>query len=301
MSRKITFNRDELTLVGDLFTPEGFDENAHYQAVIVEGSFTSVKEQMPGTYAQKFADEGFVALAFDYSHYGESAGEPRQLESPAEKLRDLQAAVSYLTDLPYVQSVGVVGVCTSAGNAAYLGAADRRVKALATVAAFLPGPALYAARYGEDGVAERKHRAANARRKYEETGELTLVPAYSEIDQSAINYGPAGSYDYYLNEARGNVPSYRNESALMGLEQFLEFDPVSQAAAIATPTIVVHSDESAFPEEAKKFHAALQGEKELVWGDGNHFDYYDSRAQIDNAVANVTRFFRAHLSEAQPA
>jgi fermentation-respiration switch protein FrsA (DUF1100 family) len=52
--------------------------------VIVEGSFTSVKEQMPGTYAQKFADEGFVALAFDYARYGESAGEPRQLESPAE-------------------------------------------------------------------------------------------------------------------------------------------------------------------------------------------------------------------------
>jgi uncharacterized protein len=82
MKRKINFDRDGLTLVGDLFTPENFDENGHYKAVIVEGSFTSPKEQMPGTYAQKFADQGFVALAFDYGHYGESAGEPRQLESP---------------------------------------------------------------------------------------------------------------------------------------------------------------------------------------------------------------------------
>ncbi|HEX8054757.1 MAG TPA: hypothetical protein VF517_17350 [Thermoleophilaceae bacterium] len=49
---------------------------------------------MPDTYAQKFADQGSVALAFDYSHYGESAGEPRQLELPAEKLSDLEAAVS---------------------------------------------------------------------------------------------------------------------------------------------------------------------------------------------------------------
>src|SRR4051794_27862636 len=89
MPRKINFMRDDLTLVGDLFTPEGFDEEGNYDAVIVEGSFTSVKEQMPATYAQRFADQGFVALAFDYSHYGESAGEPRQLESPAEKLRDL--------------------------------------------------------------------------------------------------------------------------------------------------------------------------------------------------------------------
>jgi len=48
--------------------------NGHYSAVIVEGSFTSVEEQMPGTYAQKFAD------------YGESAGEPRQLEAPSDHL-----------------------------------------------------------------------------------------------------------------------------------------------------------------------------------------------------------------------
>src|SRR3954464_11621654 len=176
--RKISFDRDGVTLVGDLFTPQGFDENGRYEAVIVEGSFTSVKEQMPGTYAQKFADEGFVALAFDYSHYGESAGEPRQLESPAEKLSDLQAAVSYLTGLPYVQAVGMVGVCTSGGNAAYLGAAEPRINALATVAAFLPGPALFSMMYGEDGIAKRKKAAADSRRKYEATGKVDFVPAY---------------------------------------------------------------------------------------------------------------------------
>lgn len=297
MKRKVNFDRDGLTLVGDLFTPENFDENGHYKAVIVEGSFTSVKEQMPGTYAQKFADQGFVALAFDYGHYGESAGEPRQLESPAQKLSDLRAAVSYLTGLPYVHAVGMVGVCTSGGNAAYLGAADPRIKALATVAAFVPGPALYSMMYGEEGVARRKEAAADSRRKYEETGEVDFVPAYSEVDQSAVNYGPAGSYDYYLNEARGNVPEYRNEAALMGLEEFLEFDPVGRASAVTTPTMVVHSDGCAFPDEAKKLYSELQGEKELVWADGTHYDYYDSQAQIDNAVANVTRFFRTHLAE----
>jgi len=45
----------------------------------------------------------------------------------------------------------------------------------------------------------------------------------------------------------------------------------------------------------------VQGEKELIWGDGNHWDYYDSPKQIDNAVANVTRFFRAHLDQAPAA
>jgi len=77
----------------------------------------------------------------------------------------------------------------------------------------------------------------------------------------------------------------------------LEFGPVSKAAAITTPTIVVHSDGCAFPDEAKKLYSELQGEKELVWADGTHYDYYDSQAQIENAVANVTRFFHTHLAE----
>jgi uncharacterized protein len=205
--------------------------------------------------------------------------------------------VSYLSALPYVQAVGMVGVCTSAGNAAYLGAAEPRVKALATVAAFLPSPALYSTMYGEEGLARRKQAAADSRRKYEETGEVDLVAAYSEVDQPAVNHGPAGSYDYYLNEARGNVPEYRNEAALMGLEEFLEFDPVGKASAVTTSTMVVHSDGCAFPDAAEKFYSELQGEKELVWADGTHYDYYDSQPQIDNAVANVTRFFRTHLAE----
>jgi hypothetical protein len=64
--------------------------------------------------------------------------------------------------------------------------------------------------------------------------------------------------------------------------------------------MVVHSDGCAFPDEARKLYAALQGEKELVWADGTHFDYYDVPAQVDNAVANVTRFFRTHLAD-EPA
>ena len=298
MTRKITFARDGLTLAGHLFTPAGFDETGRYDAVIVQGSLTSVKEQMAGTYAGKLATQGFVALAFDYSHYGESAGEPRQLESPAEKLRDLQAAVSYLAGLPYVRAAGMVGICTSAGNAVELAAADPRVAALATVAAFLPSPALYGRMYGADGLAERQATAAAARRKYEETGEADLIPAYSEVDPTALNYRPsAGAYDYYLNPSRGGVPEYRNAFAVMGLEQLLAFDPVRQAARITTPTMVVHSDGCAFPDEARRLYAALRGEKELVWADGTHFDYYDAPPQVDHAVAHVTRFFRTHLAE----
>lgn len=237
MIRKITFARDGLTLVGDLFTPEGFEETDRYQAVIVQGSFSSVKEQMPHTYAEKFAAQGFVALAFDYAHYGESDGTPRQFESGADKLSDLEAAVTYLLDLPFVSSVGMLGICSSASNAAYLAADDPRVEAVATVAGMLPDPELFTMMLGgEEAVAARRRQAADAQAKYAATGESTLVLAYSETDPTASSYIPVdGAFDYYTNTARGNVAQYINAVDVASYDQQLDLDPIAQAPSITTP------------------------------------------------------------------
>jgi len=74
----------------------------------------------------------------------------------------------------------MVGVCTSAGNAAYLAASDPRIKEMATVAAYLPEPSLLTSLFGVAKVAQRRDAAATAKLKYEQTGVETLVPAYSE-------------------------------------------------------------------------------------------------------------------------
>jgi fermentation-respiration switch protein FrsA (DUF1100 family) len=296
MTRKTSFKRDGLTLAATLYTPPNFDEAARYKAVVVAGSLASVKEQMAATYGQKLAEKGFFALAFDYSHYGESGGQPRQFESPAEKLTDLKAAVGYLASLPFVQAVGMVGVCTSAGNAAYLAAKDPRVKAIATVAAFLPEPLLNERMFGAPEIARRRAAGAAAKLRFEATGEQLMLPTYSTVDPTAVNYNPKGSYDYYFNKQRGGVPEWKNAFAVMSFGPFLDFDPIAKAPAIRIPTMVVHSDGSAFPEQAKKFHSLLAGPKELAWGDGDHFDYYDQPAQVDFAVGKVAEFLHKHLS-----
>jgi hypothetical protein len=46
----------------------------------------------------------------------------------------------------------------------------------------------------------------------------------------------------------------------------------------------------------RAFPVLLAGPKELVWGDGNHYDYYDSPAQVDFAVRAVAEFMDKHLS-----
>jgi hypothetical protein len=49
--------------------------------VIAMGSWLTVKEQMATTYALRLAERGYTAFVFDFSGFGESAGDP-QRENP---------------------------------------------------------------------------------------------------------------------------------------------------------------------------------------------------------------------------
>lgn len=292
--KKVTFTRENVQLVGNLYLPENFDANLKYPSVVVGGSLTSVKEQMAGTYANKLAEQGIIALAFDFSHYGESQGTPRQYEDPEIKLKDLQAAVSFLNDLPYTEGIGALGVCTAGGNVAYLAAEDSRVDAIATVAAWLPNEETLPLLYGsEENLNALRNKGEEAKNAYENEGVTQMVLAYSDTDKTASHFGPM---EYYMDQTRGGgVKAWENSFAVMSWETWLDFSPMEKASKIKVPSMIIHSDGSALPDNAKQFYNELSGEKELVWLDGYHFDFYDQEVQVNEAVANASRFFKEKL------
>jgi uncharacterized protein len=293
-TEKVQFKSDGLVLAGRLYKPKNFDPSKKYSAIVTGGSLTAVKEQMAGTYAGKLAEQGFIALAFDYRNYGESEGEPRQFEDPALKLKDLQSAVTYLLSLLYVEKVGALGVCTSGGNVAYLAAADKRVKAIVMAASHLANPSILPVLYGSsENVAALRKAGIQARKRYEETRENTLISAYSNVDKTASHVGPM---EYYMDKSRGGgVKEWKIEFSVMSWETWLDFDPVSKAKDTDVPVIMFHSDHCALPDNARKFYDALKGKKEMVWGDGDHFDYSDKPEQINAVVEKASEFFSSNL------
>ena len=292
--QKVTFNAAGHHLAGHLYFPPSFDDTKTYPAVLVGGSLTSVKEQMAGTYAQELAQRGFIALAFDYRNYGESEGQPRQYEDPQLKLEDLQAAVTFLGNQPYVSSISALGICTSAGNMAYLAAEDHRVQALATVAGWFPNQAVLPLLYGSaENVAALRQTGQAAKATYANTGAVQTVLAYSDTDATASHVGPM---EYYMDAQRGGgVPEWRNQFAVMSWETWLDFAPIDQAANIHIPTAVLHSDGCALPDNAKAFYHQLQGPKTLLWLEGNHFDFYDQPTQVTQASDRIATFFQQNL------
>jgi len=114
--KKVKFESEGLTLTGNLYYPDNFEEGKSYPAIVVSGSWTTVKEQMAGTYAKELSSKGFITLAFDFRNFGESEGEPRFYESPDQKKEDIKNAITFLATLPEVDknAIGLFGVCAGA-------------------------------------------------------------------------------------------------------------------------------------------------------------------------------------------
>jgi uncharacterized protein len=56
---RVTFKSEGETLVGNLYLPTNYQPGDRLPTVIVTGAWMTIKEQMPGLYAQKLADRGF--------------------------------------------------------------------------------------------------------------------------------------------------------------------------------------------------------------------------------------------------
>ena len=142
-TQKVSFPHGTHQVVGNLFLPPGFDEAKTYAAVVATHPFGGVKEQTSGLYAEKLAEQGFIALAYDASHYGESGGEPRLYEVPADRVEDIRCAVDHLANHPQVDPdrIGALGICAGGGYTVNAAQTEARIKAVGTVSAFDVGSA----------------------------------------------------------------------------------------------------------------------------------------------------------------
>jgi uncharacterized protein len=282
----ISFTTQGITYKGHLFLPQDYQEGNKFPGVIVTGSWTTVKEQMPDLYASRLAEKGFATLTFDFRYYGESGGEPRQYESPQTKIEDIKHALTFFETLDAVDpnKIGGLSICASAGYMATAVAEDSRFKSFVAVAPWLHDAELVKAMYGGDeGVKEKIDRGNKSREKYEKTDEMDYVPACSATDSKAAMYGAV--FDYYLNPKRGAIPQWKNQFALMSWPEWLEFSAMPKAKEITVPALFVHSENAAIPDGAKKFFKDIPGKKDFFWTQGTQFDFYDNDEQVNKSVA----------------
>ena len=289
---RVTFESNGNTLVWDLYLPENFDASQQYPAVVVNGSWTSIKEQMPGLYASQYADQWFVALAFDHSGWWESEWEPRFVESPERKAQDIIAASEYIRTLLFIDQSRVNGVwiCASAWYISDAWIEWAAFDRIALIAPWLHNEEIVNQLYGwEEGVQWLIAQWDEARAQYEQTWEPVLIPwASASNPESAL----MADYDYYANSGRGLIEAYDNQFNVQSWEGWLTYDPVSRSNEVTIPTKLIHSLNAAVPQGAQEYASSLPVESELLLlENASQDDFYDNMDYINVAVQESVAWF----------
>lgn len=301
--KKVNFNSEGANLVGNLYYPANYEEGKTYAAIVVSGSWTTVKEQMAGLYAEELAGQGFITLAFDFRNFGESGGEPRFYESPEKKKVDIKNAVTYLSTLKEVNAdkIGAFGVCAGAMYTLMAASEDDRIKSVVTAASWLHDDEAVKLFYGgEEGVQEKIDAAQKAKAVFAENDSVEYIPTISTTDATAAMYGP---YDYYLNPERGAISEWSADKfAVMSWEDWLTTNPMPSAKHLTCPTLMIHSDGAVLPQYTRNYFEAISTEdKKLHWMDTDlespyhQFNYYDQDAEVNEAVTEAAAWFGQKL------
>ncbi|WTV48583.1 alpha/beta hydrolase [Kitasatospora sp. NBC_00039] len=261
-------------------------------------------QELSGTYARLLAERGFVTLAYDAAHQGESGGLPRGLEDPARRVEDFKAAVDFLVTHGEVDAerIGLLGVCASGGYALAATGADPRVRAVAAVCTADPARQF---RRGADGgqdpavfraLLDAAARARTAAARVEDPGTLAVFPESAEQARALGGEHGAEGFEYYCTP-RGAHERSAKSLAWASVDRLAGFDAFFAVPLIGPrPMLQIVGERATTAWMAVEAHQRATGPAELHRIPGaSHVDLYDRREYIDPAVDTLAGFFAEHL------
>lgn len=299
---KVHFQSEGLKVVGNLFRPQNSkEEEVSLPAILVAGAMTGVKEQVAGQYAERIAKDGYVTLALDHRHFGESEGEPRQHEDPAKKLEDFKNAISFISSLKGIdrERIGACGISMGGGYMIQLAAFDRRIKAVSIVASGLNLADTLLEMLGKEGFVNFLKEFNNARKRHYDTGEVQYIPAVATDNKPAAMIGDE-PFEYY-GTSRAWSPGWVNRYTTESIENLMSYNAIPYARHVSpTPLLIVHgkNDKYCLPKFAQEVYDLADEPKEILRLDtSNHIDLYDNEKYVGPAISKIVEWFNKYLRQ----
>lgn len=303
-TKRVTFKSFGVELVGDLYLPEGFDENQKYTAIVGASPFPQVKEQVLGTYGPEMAKRGFIFLGFDYLGMGDSPALPGEFKQSRYMFRLIENtwdAVSYLGSLPYVEDVVGLGVCQGGSIMASAAVTDHRIKKIALVSGMMAGDAF---QWTNKEVVNQMISAANGAKQtiYETNQPVYVAPFGLDDEQSREEHieltgSPmAGeSYDYYGRDGIKGPKAVENFTNMHIGDQAMEsLISIAEhyADKISQPTLVIYGSDASTALCSTAFVEKMTNDpKVMAVPEFGHVDFYHKPEAVKVSADAAAEFF----------
>ncbi len=275
-----------------VYRPEG--EGPH-PAVVMAHGFAALKAGGLAPFAERFAREGFTAVAFDYRQWGGSGGQPRDVASVPRQREDYRTVIDWAIAQPDVDptQIFIWGTSFSGLHAVEIAATDGRLRG-----AIAQNPLV-------DGLAGTKMAPPSRLLRLFAVGVLDRL---GSLLGRPPRYIPAGV-------GPGEFGAVANAAALAGLEIIRPKDggewhnrvaarsvlgiaahrPVRKAADIHCPILLVVAENDTIAPVGPALRVAERAPKAVLFRSrGDHYGVYEGGEDFDRVLNVEVEFLHRH-------
>ena len=293
----VNFRVNKTLVSGCLYLPAETDKPT--PCIILTNGFCGTKDMILEKYALRFVEAGYAVLSFDYRHFGESEGEPRQLFSLPKQFEDIRAAVAFTRSRSEIDPDKIViwGTSSSGTYGLAIAAEDKNIAAVIG-----QSPSLNEEENGKklvkrDGIGWFLSLIIHAQRdKGRSRFGLSphTFPAVGKPGTTAMLTAP-GVYDAYKKIAM-NSNTFKNEVCARIMFGSHGPDLFESAKKVKCPVLfhTCENDNINFPDADKRVEKILGDKLTIINYPIGHFDIYFGE-YFEKSINNQISFLKLHL------
>jgi len=295
VAKRITVNIP--TASGDaieawVYMPQG---RGPHPAIVMAHGIGGIKAGGLVPFAERFRDEGFVSIAFDYRNFGGSDGQPREALSVPREREDYSTVIGWAVEQPYIDPRQIIAWGTSFAGMHVLELAVSDTRLLAAVAQAPLTDGLAAAMMSPLKSGIRLFGLALLDRVGSLFGRQPIyIPGHGKPGELSIGATPDGPFGEKLMTPKDGT-QWHDRIAARSLLSFSWRRPVRRAGSVRVPMLlVVPMADSIAPVPAALEVARRAPGAELFRSIGGHYDVYEGGAGFADVLRTEIDFLHRH-------
>ena len=293
--KDISFKVGKILLKAWLYLPENLFHSV--PCIIMSHGFGGTKDMLLESYALRYREAGMAVLTYDFRHFGESEGKPRQLFNISYQLNDLSAAIEHARSLKEIDSnkIALWGTSAAGGYGIVIAARDKNIACVVGQCPALNNREDSKIALEREGLGFFLRLFVHAQR---DMGRSRFrlsphkIPIIGKPGTLAMITAP-GTFEGYSKIVS---PGFVNEVCARILLRSHGYNPIDYAKDVKCPVLlqVCEEDNLVSKNSYQKTVKILGKHVDLIIYSIGHFDIYQGK-HFEKAVSDQIIFFKKHF------